>query len=109
MAIRITEKNSALVIMPCGELDQHNAVKVRAEMEKALSEHEYNTVWFDLSALDFMDSSGIGVLFGRYKHLLRRRIPVYLTGVKPNIDRMLLMSGIYRLMPRIENDKEMMI
>ncbi|MBS7262472.1 MAG: anti-sigma factor antagonist [Eubacteriales bacterium] len=109
MATSFKKKGSTLILSLSGELDAYNAVSVRSEMEAALMGNDYDAVCVDMSGLDFMDSSGIGVLFGRYKKLFKRRIPVYLSGVKPNIDRMLLMSGIYRLMPRIEDEKEMRI
>lgn len=108
MAITCKKKNGFLIIRPNGDLDQHNADLIRQQMEVCILRHdEAHTVVFDMSGLDFMDSSGIGVLFGRYKNLLRQDKHVYLCGVKPNIDRMLLMSGIYRLMPKIDLNKEM--
>jgi stage II sporulation protein AA (anti-sigma F factor antagonist) len=48
-----------------------------------------------------MDSTGIGFLIGRYKKFSRYGIAVYLTNPSKAADRILQMSGIYTLMPKI--------
>nr|MBR6777967.1 STAS domain-containing protein [Clostridia bacterium] len=49
----------------------------------------------------FMDSTGIGFLIGRYKKFSRYGVPVYVTNPSQATDRILQMSGVYTLMPRI--------
>ena len=54
-------------------------------------------VIFDFSKVDFMDSSGIGVIMGRFKmtKILGGKVVVY--GVKKQVQRIIEMSGIDRL------------
>ncbi len=83
-----------------GEIDHHSAPKVREEADRAILKSGADKVIMDLSNVTFMDSSGIGVLLGRYKLFATRKI--YITGATGNVDKLLKMSGIYTLMPKRE-------
>jgi anti-anti-sigma factor len=48
-----------------------------------------------------MDSTGIGFLIGRYKTFLRFGVPMYITNPNPTADKILAMSGVYTLAPRV--------
>ena len=63
-----TSAKSALVVKIEGELDQHSAVELRRSLDERISLGCDNLV-FDLGRLEFMDSSGIGVIIGRYKNV----------------------------------------
>ena len=80
-----------------GELDHHNAEKMRKKLDKEILSSGAQTVIFDLSDLSFMDSSGIGVLLGRYKLFATRKL--YIAGAEGNIRRVLEMSNVFSLMP----------
>lgn len=81
-----------------GELDHHNAEKMRKKLDKEILSNGAETVIFDLSDLTFMDSSGIGVLLGRYKLFATKKL--YITGADENVDKVLKISGVYSLMPK---------
>ncbi len=83
-----------------GELDHHNAEKMRKKLDKEIMASGADTVIFDLSELTFMDSSGIGVLLGRYKLFATKKL--YVTGAIDNVDKVLKIAGIYSLMPKYE-------
>lgn len=83
-----------------GELDHHNAEKMRKKLDKEIMASGADTVIFDLSELTFMDSSGIGVLLGRYKLFATKKL--YVTGARDNVDKVLKIAGIYSLMPKYE-------
>ena len=56
--------NGTLYVLLCGELDEHSASYVREEMDKAFGSGIFKQIIIDLSELEFMDSTGIGVLLG---------------------------------------------
>lgn len=65
-----------------GEIDHHSAVAIRTEMDqRILSERPKKTV-LDLEEIDFMDSSGLGLIMGRYA--LMQRMGGELTLRHPN-------------------------
>lgn len=102
MRVKDTLYKNVLFISLIGELDQHNADLIRQELETIIAETAAKKVVFDLKELEFMDSSGIGVLLGRYKKLLAKKIPVFIANSNKHVDRVLMMSGIYKLMPKID-------
>ena len=60
------EEHSRLTVKLGGEIDHHGAVSVRSEIDEAIAIHQPKTTVIELSAIDFMDSSGIGLIMGRY-------------------------------------------
>jgi stage II sporulation protein AA (anti-sigma F factor antagonist) len=102
MEIHADYRNSVLYLQLCGEIDEHNAAAARSRADRLADEHAGSEkAVFDLSKVSFMDSTGIGFLIGRYKRFRRYGVPVYLTNPTFSADRILQMSGIYTLMPKI--------
>ena len=86
-----------------GELDHHSASFLRESIDKKIMSSNEKEIVFDLSETTFMDSSGVGVLLGRYKLFALRKM--YIFGAKGSIDRVLRLSGVYKLMPKKEDKK----
>jgi stage II sporulation protein AA (anti-sigma F factor antagonist) len=85
-----------------GEIDEHNAANTRRDVDKLADDYaQSESAVFDLGGVSFMDSTGIGFLIGRYKKFRRLGIPVYLTNPTSTTDKILSMSGLYSLMPKI--------
>lgn len=101
MEVYSTLNNGNLIFALVGELDEHTAELVRRKIDERLSTQNYTAVTLDLSRLSFMDSTGIGVIIGRYKQLKRRNIPLCVTKPSPTIDKIFSMSGLYTVIGRI--------
>lgn len=93
--------DNTLYVNLYGELDEHNANNVRKELDNLLSLKKYKQVIIDLSELDFMDSTGIGVLIGRYKLIKDTGIPIFISNPNRQVDKIFSMTGIYSIMPKI--------
>ena len=85
-----------------GELDHHNAEKIRNKIDKEIIASNAKTVIFNLSGLTFMDSSGLGVLLGRYKLFATKKL--YIRGAGDSVNRVLQIAGVYTLMPEYKGD-----
>ncbi len=85
-----------------GELDEGSATLVRSELDEAISIGEIRKVIIEMSELKFMDSTGIGVLLGRYKKLSAVGVPIFIANPSKTIDKILTLSGVYGIMPKIE-------
>ena len=59
--------NGVLRISLYGEIDHHSAVPLRKDLDELLLRERPLRLVFDLSRIDFMDSSGLGLLMGRYR------------------------------------------
>lgn len=93
--------NDTLYLNIVGELDEHSAGFVREKLDEKLSSLFFRQVILDLSKLSFMDSTGIGILIGRYKKLKEKNIPIFLSNPSTHIDKILKMTAIYEIMPKL--------
>lgn len=87
-----------------GEMDHHNAMRLRERIDETVDAGMYAKVVFDLSDVTFMDSSGIGVLLGRYKKLTDKGILMEIEGARPGIDRIVKMAGLYQIIKKREKN-----
>ena len=94
-------KRGTLTVRLSGELDQRMAARVREEIDALIDDQRVRRLVFDVSGLDFMDSSGIGLIIGRYKRLSRRGGSVAVTDPDARIDRLFQMSGVYQVVERL--------
>ncbi|MDE5873576.1 MAG: STAS domain-containing protein, partial [Lachnospiraceae bacterium] len=60
----------------------------------------------DMSGISFMDSSGIGLITGRYRKVHDTGGQVYVININANIDKILTMSGIYRIVKKKSSKEE---
>ncbi len=92
------EVDGQTMVIHLGEdLDHHNAVYIREMADGFLEKYPIERIIFDFSGVEFMDSSGIGVIMGRYKQMSYVGGTVYVYGIGKNVDRIFQMSGLYKL------------
>lgn len=95
-----------LFIRPGEDLDHHNAEYIRIQSDEFLEKYPVNKVVFDFTGVEFMDSSGIGVVMGRYKQMQYAGGEVYVYGIGKSVDRIFQMSGLYRLVREYQPERE---
>ena len=103
MEIEYKVQNGEVCANLSGELDESSADYVRLSLDELLKSSNFDTqkLVLDFSKVSFMDSTGIGILFGRYKKFIRHDIPVFIKNPQNHVDRILKMTGIYEIMPKI--------
>ncbi len=97
MEISVVIKRKTLIVSLKGELDHHSAKEVKDMIEEVIKNSGVENLIFDLSGLSFMDSSGIGVVVGRYKLISSIGGRVAIIKGNRSIDRLLKMSGITKI------------
>lgn len=98
----------ALLAEMRGELDHHNAARVREELESRFAAAGMRNLIFDLSQLRFMDSSGLGILIGRYKTVSALGGQVRIAAPSEQADKLLRLAGIHKIIPMYENLQDAM-
>jgi stage II sporulation protein AA (anti-sigma F factor antagonist) len=98
LQVKFTNKGSTLVISIIGELDHHTAEYVRRKIDSEIIKSTTKNIIFDFSGLSFMDSSGIGVIMGRYKNIQKLNGKAAVVKANQQIRRILEMSGLLRIM-----------
>ena len=102
MEIKSRVVNKTLYILLSGELDEYTAQSVRGKLDLLLDTQKgFVQIVMDLSEMTFMDSTGIGVLIGRYKKMKDMNKPIFITNPSRNAERIFKMSGLYEIMPKI--------
>ena len=97
MKVFFSEKGSVLTVKVMGELDHHNAPQIREETDFKITNNNIRNLIFDFTNLSFMDSSGIGVIIGRYKLLSSLKGKLYIVSPSKNLKRLLELSGIMKI------------
>ena len=102
MDIQYLRKGQELYLYLKGELDEHSVVSLRGRTDALIDENAgLKRAIFNLAGVRFMDSTGIGFLIGRYKKLQKYGMGMYLENPNPDADKILTLSGVYSLMPKI--------
>ena len=92
-------KGGLLTVRLEGELDHHSAADCRTTLDEILGDNpEIRQLRVNLCGLKFMDSSGIGVLIGRYKVIRERKGVMTLYGMNPAVGRIVEMAGLKKIM-----------
>lgn len=99
-------KGNTLLIDMEGDIDHHMAALLREESDEVLNRSYVREVVFDFARTKFMDSSGIGLIMGRYRQAGYNDATVSLVNVSAGIDRMLEMSGLYKIIKDVKRIKE---
>lgn len=97
MRVRIEVKKRALLATLMGELDHHAAGKLRERFDRELSDRKIKTLIVDLNQVGFMDSSGIGLLIGRYRQMKLLGGEMRIVSSDKAVSKMLTVSGIRKL------------
>ena len=87
-----------------GEIDHCAAGKLREQIEAQLADRTILRLHLDFAQVSFMDSSGIGMIIGRYKTMAARGGRVSAGGLHPPVDRLFRMGGLHRIV-EIEEER----
>lgn len=93
---------ATLILHMSEELDHHMAEQVSKTIDTQIEKGNLKTLIFDFTGMTFMDSSGIGMVMGRYRKMHYLGGQTYVTGIGSNVDRIFAMSGLYRIIPKYE-------
>ncbi|MBE7065372.1 MAG: STAS domain-containing protein [Ruminococcaceae bacterium] len=117
MDIRFLRSKNVLIIKVAGEIDHHGVDMARRSMDREIMKIQTKHVIFDFSELSFMDSSGIGMLMGRYRSVkllggsagivLKKSDTKDRYGMPSlsSMERILDMSGVFKCMTRYDDLK----
>ncbi|MFD1039225.1 anti-sigma F factor antagonist [Virgibacillus byunsanensis] len=97
-------KEDVLIVRLSGELDHHEAEGLRKIWKDTMYKNSVKHVILNLESVTFMDSSGLGVVLGRYKEVLQLGGEMVVCSVSPPIERLFEMSGLFKIV-RLEKDE----
>ena len=86
-----------LTIMVPRELDHHSAEYIKEEADRILQKKNIRSIVFDFGKTNFCDSSGIGMIMGRYRNIRFTGGTAIAIRVNARVRKILTLSGIYKV------------
>jgi stage II sporulation protein AA (anti-sigma F factor antagonist) len=96
-------ENGILEVRLHGEIDHHTAVAVRSKIDEIICEQKPRRTVLDLSEIDFMDSSGLGLIMGRYALMQRMGGELSVKNMGERIMKIFELAGLGRII-KIEKE-----
>ena len=98
------QENCLTIFLP-EDVDHHNAEEIKREADRLIDREHIRYIIFDFADTGFMDSSGIGVIMGRYKKVYMMGGEVWAVHTSERMRKILTMSGVMKIMQIYEEDK----
>jgi len=98
--------DQCLIVKVKEDLDHYVALKIREKSDKLIERGYVKNIIFDFEHSSFMDSSGIGVIMGRYKQVIFSGGKVAVTNVNEGVDRIFHLSGLYKIIKKYKTIKD---
>ncbi len=95
--MKISSENGVMTVRLSGEIDHHSARPVRETIDAAITKTAPKELVLDFSEVTFMDSSGVGLVMGRYKLSVQRGCKTIVAGLKERDKKIMLMSGLAKI------------
>lgn len=89
--------DSYLMVKMPEEIDHHKSSYISKNADKYIVKDSVNNIVFDFEDTKFMDSSGIGIIMGRYKKIACFGGKVYAINMDSRIRHILMISGLHKV------------
>lgn len=105
LTIELEVKHDILLVRLRGELDHHTAEELRIKLTETIENQKIMHIVLNLENLAFMDSSGLGVILGRYKQINNHGGKMVVCSISPAVKRLFEMSGLFKII-RLEQNEQ---
>ena len=103
MDLTVWNEKDKLFLKICGEVDHHAVKDTREKVDSLILKNHPKTLIMDLSQIDFMDSSGLGLILGRFNTAKELGAEMKILSPSRGVKKVLELAGIERLI-KIEED-----
>ena len=97
MNVNYNGEDKLLLFEITEEIDHHTTEKIRRRADYEIQRYMPRKAIFDFGGVSFMDSAGIGLIIGRYKLLSMLGGQFEVINVKPNVEKILHISGLLKI------------
>lgn len=102
--VKLETKNDIITAYVLGEIDHRGAVGIRCAIDDAVNTCTAKHLILDLSGVDFMDSSGLGLILGRYNNAKKCGLDFSVVNPSRSADRILSAAGANRIIKIIRQE-----
>ena len=97
MTVKIENNDGDVTVFLLGELDHHAAKGIREEIDESLERLRPTVLTLDFKNVTFMDSSGIGLVMGRYRTMQLLNGKLVVKNASLHIRKVMRLAGLDRL------------
>ena len=98
--------DNTLIAELFGELDHHAAEGAREKIDESLDNYRVDNLVFDFAKISFMDSSGIGMILGRYRMMGEQEGRIAICGCSKPVRNILNMAGVFSIIDYFDTKEE---
>ena len=95
--VKIEKEGETVTAFIQGDIDHHTAKEIRDKIDEYIQENRAKLLKLDFSQVNFMDSSGIGLIMGRYKIMKMLNGNVKVVNIPAHLKRLIKISGLLGL------------
>ncbi|MGI6485745.1 MAG: anti-sigma F factor antagonist [Tepidanaerobacteraceae bacterium] len=106
MSTKVKKLDDVLLVYLRGELDHHSTGAIRETIDNYLFGTKINNIIFNFKGVTFMDSSGVGMILGRYRRISNNNGKIAVININPKLKRIFEISGLFKFVQQYENEKE---
>ncbi|MDO4504127.1 MAG: anti-sigma factor antagonist [Clostridia bacterium] len=97
MGVSISCKNNVVTACIDGDIDHHTAKDIREKVDSYIVRTSPKLLILDFKEVQFMDTSGIGLIMGRFKYMKSVNGKMKVENIPKRLERMMKLSGIGKL------------
>jgi len=101
--VQISVHNRVLIAAPSGELDHFQSERLRAQIDAAYEKSSCKHIVFDMAGVSFMDSSGVGLVIGRYKKAAISGGKLIVCNMSESVSRLFSLSGMGKIIQEADS------
>ena len=94
MTVQLESRERELIARLSGEIDHHTAGRLREQIDAAVEQMQPKCLCMDFGGVTFMDSSGVGLVMGRYRLVRMAGGRLLVCGASERIRQMMRMAGL---------------
>ena len=103
MQMKAYSAQDKLIVSLDGEIAHHSAAEIREGLDKMIAVSRPKVMVLELSGIDFMDSSGLGLVLGRYRRLNEMGSQMVIKNPGARTEKILAMAGVDKLIKIIRS------
>lgn len=107
MLIRCEE--NFMIVELDGEIDECVSEDIKRKIDTAYENAKGKDLILDFNNVDFIDSSGIGLILGRYKKVIESNGKVYIVGAKDQVQKVFEISDLYNIVTPYKNIEDLIV
>ena len=109
LTVGVFFKKDILILRLKGELDEVSVCDLRIKISSYIDTYKINHLIINMKELNFLDSSGIGFIIGRYHQLKFKDGDITLCQINPKIEKLIYVSGLAKICKIRETEESVLI